>query len=132
MRSLAKLDLRSLALTRFLLGLLAFIDILNRFSQIDDFYSDKGIIPRWLLLQSFEIKWRMSLLLLNGSTVFAWALGIVGLIAALFYCFGMRTRFSNIVVWIVLMSFHARFPEVNHGGDNLLRLMLFWSIFLPM
>lgn len=131
-KKLLTFDLRSLSLARFLLGVLCFIDIANRIPQINTFYSDAGILPRWLLIQEYEWPWAMSLLNLNGSYTFALIISIIGMIAALSFTAGLRTRLSNFIVWIVIMSFHARFQTVNHGGDNLLRLLLFWSFFLPM
>lgn len=132
MSSLFKLDLRSLSLVRVLLGALAFWDISSRMSQVEMFYSDKGILPRWVLLQQFDIPWRTGLLHLNGDANWAYLISFVGLLSSLFFIFGFRTRLANFLTWLVLMSFHARFPEVNHGGDNLLRLMYFISFFLPM
>lgn len=132
LKKLFTFDLRSLALTRFFLGFLCFIDIANRIPQIDAFYSDNGILPRWLLIQNYEWPWAMSLFNLNGSFAFVLIVSIIGMIASLFYSLGLRTKLSNIIVWVVIMSFHSRFQQINHGGDNLLRLMLFWSLFLPM
>lgn len=132
MKTLFKLDLRSLALTRMLLGILAFCDIFNRIPQIDDFYSDGGILPRWLLHQQFQTSWRSGLLDLVGDQAFAFLVAILGLLAALAMIAGLRTRGSVFLTWLVIMSFQARFPEANHGGDNLLRLLLFISMFLPM
>lgn len=132
MSSIFKLDLRSLALVRFLLGILAFFDILNRFPQVVAFYSDRGIIPRWLLIDKIEIPWKTGLFNLVGDPSFVYIISSIGLVAALMMAIGLRTRLSTFIVWVILLSFHARFPEANHGGDNLLRLMLFMSMFLPM
>ena len=132
MTSIFKLDLRSLSLVRFLLGILAFWDIASRMSQVDIFYSDKGILPRWVLFQQFDIPWRTGLFYLNGDANWIYLVSIVGLISCVFFAVGLKTRLANFLTWLVLMSFHARFPEVNHGGDNLLRLMFFISFFLPM
>lgn len=132
MKALFNLDLRSLGLTRILLGILAFCDIFNRILQIDDFYSDFGILPRWLLHQQFQMNWRAGLLDLNGDPMFVLLVAIIGLVAALAMTIGLRTRLSVFLTWLVIMSFQARFPEANHGGDNLMRLLLFISMFLPM
>lgn len=74
----------------------------------------------------------MSLLSLNGSPTFAGILAIVGMFAAIAIILGKHSRVSTIIGWIILASFHARNPLVAHGGDNVLRLILFWSIFLPL
>lgn len=50
----------------------------------------------------------------------------------MFFTLGYFTRFSNLVVWILLCSIHARNPFILQGGDELLRIALFWSLFLPL
>lgn len=133
LKNLFKLDLRSLALTRILLGILAFFDIWRRIDDIHAFYSDTGILTRAELLTDFELKWRMTLLSLNGSYYFALGLLIAGMIASLFFTVGWRTRTSNLIIWSVIISFQARFPEVStSGGDMLIRIFFFWSLFVPM
>lgn len=75
----------------------------------------------------------MSLLSLNGSYEFALILAILGLIAAVTFTVGWKTRVSNLILWLVIISFQARFPEANtSGGDMLLRIFFFFSLFLPM
>lgn len=131
--SLFKLDLRSLALARVLLGVLTFFDLWRRLSDLDIFFTDNGILPRWVLLEQFELNWRMSLLSLNGSYSFALILALTGMLASLFFALGWRTRISNLIVWLTIISFQARFPQAaTSGGDMLLRIFLFWSLFLPM
>ena len=132
-KNLFKLDLRSLALARVLLGILAFFDIWRRLDDIEPFYSDAGILSRAQLITDYELPWRMSLLNMNGSYSFALILLIAGMIASLFFTVGWRTRTSNLIMWIVITSFQARFPEgATSGGDMLIRIFFFWSLFLPM
>lgn len=132
-KHLFKLDLRSLALARILLGILAFYDISRRIPDLHDFFTDAGIMPRWILLEQFQIDWKMSLLYLNGSYWWALLLAVVGLIATVTFTLGWRTRISNALMWIIIISFQQRFPEAaTSGGDMLLRIFLFYSLFLPM
>lgn len=133
MTKVFQLDLRSLALTRFLFGILVFFDFTRRIKDIPAFFTDSGILSRAQVLENFEINWRMSLLNLNGSYSFALALLIIGMLASVTFTIGQRTRLSNFIMWIVMISFQARFPEsASSGGDMLIRIFLFWSLFLPM
>lgn len=132
-KHLFKLDLRSLALARICLGILALYDLFRRIPDIGDFFTDDGMMPRWVLLEQFQINWKMSLLYLNGS--YAWALMVLiaGLLAAITFTIGWRTRISNVILWIIIVSFQQRFPEAaTSGGDMLLRIFFFYSLFLPM
>ncbi len=131
-RHIFALDLRSLALSRVLLGLLCLLDIANRICQINTFYSDQGILPRYILINSFEIPWKMTLLNLNGSSFFVLTIALFGIFTSLMMIFGWRTKCTIFLTWIIVLSFQNRFPDSNHGGDNLLRLLLLWMIFLPV
>lgn len=132
-KNLFKLDLRSLALARVLLGILAFFDFWRRIDDIDVFFSDNGMLSRADLITNFELNWRMTLLNLNGSYSFALILLLVGMVASLFFMVGWRTRTANFIIWILTISFQARFPEgATSGGDMLIRIFFFWSLFLPM
>ena len=35
------------------------------------------------------------------------------------------------LLWALVLSLHVRCSMVNHGGDDYLRLMLFWGAFAP-
>ncbi len=132
LKKIFSLDLRSLALFRALLGLTLLFDMISRFSMRHDFYSDLGTLSREVLFERVEVPWKMSLLSLNGSPTFAGILAIIGMITALAMILGKHTRFSTLVGWLILASFHARNPLVAHGGDNVLRMLLFWAFFLPL
>ena len=50
-------DLRSLALFRVALGTCLLIDLAGHIPQIDDFYTDAGILPRDALISQFGQSW---------------------------------------------------------------------------
>jgi hypothetical protein len=45
---------------------------------------------------------------------------------------GARTRLATFACWLLLASLHHRNPFVLIGADTMLRLLLFWSLFLPL
>ncbi len=65
----------------------------------------------------------------QGSQIFLFLLA--GFFAILFIL-GHRTRFTNIVLWIFVISFQSLIYKTFDNGDLLLRILLFWSIFLPL
>ena len=126
-------DLRSLAALRVVLGLLVVADLILRATDFRAHYTDAGILPRSQLIEEGLIgDTRFSLLLANGELV----------ILALFFCFtaiaaicmilGYRTRLMTIIVWVMVISIQFRNPMLLNAGDILLRLLLFWSMFLPL
>ena len=128
----AKLDIRSLALFRVLLGSILVLDLATRIPYITDFYTDDGVLPRSVLSQSqFVDEWlcfhlgvghRMGILLLILLQI-----GLAISLAA-----GWRTKLATVGSWFMLNSLHVRNPFVNDRGDQELVLLLFWSIFLPL
>ncbi len=132
MKGLFSIDLRSLGLFRFFLGIVLIFDFFNRFGLVEAFYNDDGIIDRAYLIENIAINWKFTLLNLNGTSLFAHLLAFIGVIFSVLFTIGFRTKFSAIIAWVLLYSFQNRFPMINHGGDNLLRLLLFFSILLPV
>lgn len=45
---------------------------------------------------------------------------------------GWHTRAATIVLWVIVVSIQARNNHVTYGADSLMRVVLFWSMFLPL
>lgn len=127
------LDMRSLAVWRVAAGLLILIDLAWRAFDLEAFYTDRGVLPRSLLSalpSSFHPN--LSLHALSGDA--RWQLllfGVAGL-CAIGLILGWRTRLMVFLSWALLTSLHARNPLALYRGDAVLRLMLFWSMWLPL
>lgn len=124
-------DLRTLALFRICVGLLVVYDLFNRSEYLYDHYSDLGILPRGDLLNHISSE-RFSLYLINGSVEFQALMFGIAILFGFALIFGYRTRLVTIVSWILLLSLQNRNPVLLQGGDNLLLLLLFWGMFLPL
>ena len=128
------IDLRSLALLRIAMAIMVIADLYWRASGGDlrVFYTDWGLLPRYALLKNFSQTWYMSFHLASGTALVQWILFGVHFIFALMLLAGYRTRLANFFTWLLLISIHTRNPLVFAGDDGLLRMMLFWSLFLPL
>jgi hypothetical protein len=122
------LDVRALALWRVALGVLLFLDWVDRWPDFRVLYSDAGMFPRMSITGVQPI----SIFMLNGSPWFTAALFVVAQIFSLLLLVGWKTPFVTLVNFFFLVSIHARTPPVMTGGDHLLRAMTFWGIFLPL
>jgi hypothetical protein len=129
LQSIFGLDLRSLALFRIALGMILLIDIVIRYQDVHAFYTDEGALPR-AGLPVFNSG--MSVHELDGSLPFQVVLFYLHGFAALALILGWFTRYVHPLAWFLTMSIHCRNPMVLHGGDVLLRQLLFWSMFLPV
>lgn len=127
------IDTRALAAFRICLGLVLLVDTLHRCGDLVAFYSDTGVLPRADLHALFLLSdWHWSLHLLAGSARGQAVFFGVAAIAAIAFTVGYRTRLATVVSWVLLASLHARNPLIVYGGDHLLRMLLFWSLFLPL
>jgi hypothetical protein len=125
-------DLRSLAALRIVLAATVLADLTFRSKSLVAHYTDLGVLPRWTLIQTELYPWQFTLNLLSGEPLFqAFLFGVTAL-AALGMLVGYRTRLMTIVVWVMVLSIQWRNPLVLSGADNLLRVLLFWAMFLPL
>ena len=122
------LDLRSLAVFRIGLGVLILSDLIGRAGDLGAHYTDEGVLPRSAITTPRYV----SLHLLDGTADFQGALFVLAGLFALALLVGWWTRLATATSWFLLMSLHARNPMILQGGDTLLRLLLFWGLFLPL
>jgi hypothetical protein len=122
------LDIRSLALFRICLALCLLSDWVDRLPDLTAHYSDQGIVPRNMLgglcppiLHCY-----------SGETWFQAVLAGLGIVLALALMVGRQTPLATFFSWLLLISVHGRNPALMQGGDMLLRLLVFWGLFLPL
>ena len=125
------LDPRSLALFRVCVAALLLVDLVIRLQDFSAMYTEEGILPLALAGQYHE-EWRWSLHFLSASSGFQGLLFFLAGLCALALLAGWRARLAAVLSWVLLVSLHARMPLVLNAGDSYLRLLLFWSMFLPL
>ncbi len=133
LQRLFAIDVRSLALFRICIGLVLLADLLTRGTDIQQHYSDLGVLPREALWQLFLLsKWHWSLHTLTGSVAGQTIIFACAVVCAVALILGYRTRLAVVLSWLLLASVQARNPMLQYGGAHLLRMLLFWSMFLPL
>ena len=131
-RALFGIDSRSLAVFRMAVGTLLLIDLSIRSGDLTTMYSDQGVMPIAAVRQQLAGTWYWSLHFFHGSPFFQATLFIVAALLAIALLFGLYTRIATIGSWIMLASIYTRAPYAVNGGDTLLVILLFWSMFLPL
>jgi len=132
LREMFGLDLRSLALLRIGLGAILLWDLGRRALEMRQQYTDFGILPRALLAGYGPQSWYTLHTWLSGSDAGMAALFLIATGAAAAVLVGWRTRAAVLVSWVLLASIQWRNPTLNNGGDVMLRMLLFWGLFLPL
>ncbi len=132
-------DVRSMALFRISVGALLIWDLVFRAQWFRDMYTEDGFMTRALSRDVFRVTvgdeiasqvW--SLYWISESTSFQVFLFVLAGVFAAMLMVGAWTRVATIASWLLLVSLHARNPLVLTSGDFLLKMSLFWSMFLPL
>jgi len=107
------------------------LDLSIRISDLEAFYSNTGVLPVTLLFERGWNDYFISFHTISGL----WQVQLLLFIAAYFFTIllfiGYRTRLVTFLSWLLLLSLHNRNGFVLQGGDDLLRMVLFWAIFMP-
>ena len=109
-------DSRSLALFRMTLGVLVFVQAGEFWPDFQAFYGPEGI-SHFPFSYSFLISACLFSLLPVGSMLLI---------------IGAWTAAANLLCFVSLLVIQNANGDILQGGDVLLRLLLFWSLFLPL
>ena len=123
------IDTRTLGLFRIVLGTLLLLDGIARAQHLGIHYTDSGIAP---LVTRDAFGAGLSLHWLSGGFAFQFGMMASQLAAALALVVGFHARRAAFFCWLLLTSLHFRSPYLDDGGDSIARMMLLWSIFLPV
>jgi hypothetical protein len=131
-RSLFAVDPRSFAAFRVSLGAIVLFDLVSRSSALADHYSDAGVLPRRALAQEPLAAFRFCLHAWGGSPAFeALLFACAGALSVAFIA-GRGGRVTTALLWALTVSLQNRNAMVLNKGDQIFRLLLFWSMFLPL
>jgi len=131
-RELIHLDKRSLALFRILIAITTLFDLADRARDISAHYSDDGILSRALVLDKFWNGWWTSIYMISGQWYVIAIIMVINAIVATLLMVGYRTKWMTFLTWFFVTSIQDRNYLVGHGGDVLHRVILFFSLFLPL
>lgn len=94
-------------------------------------YTNDGVMP---LPALFNYAWNPSYFSIYtgaSSEGIVTLLFLVNLFCILGLLIGFRTKVFTFLCWLFLLSLHNRNPLIQQAGDDLIRLLLFWGMFLP-
>lgn len=126
------IDFRSLRLFRFGLGIYLIFDLLLRLADFTSLHTNSGVLPSALARDLAPGTLRMfSLFYFSDSLWWTGFLFAVMAVCAVLLICNYRTRVVSLITFILAMSLKHRNEFVVYGGDDLFRLCLMWSVFLP-
>ncbi len=124
-------DLRSLAAGRIVLALVLLLDLGKRWVDLGAWYTNEGLVPNHTLLWRPSYPHEVSLFYLASSPYEA-VIGFV--LCGLAYSallLGVRTRLAHVASLVAVLSLHGRLLLFDNGGDVVLGLLCWWTVFLP-
>jgi len=131
--NIISIDLRGIAALRILTAILVIIDLLSRVGDLKAFYSDDGLIPRTFLLKhSQNPEYIYSLNLCSGRVEIQAVLLIIAISAACAMMLGYKSKLNTFLTYLLYTSFKLRNMYVLDSGHDMLNMLLFWQLFLPV
>lgn len=113
------------------IALILLIDIGIRSLSINAFFTDEGILPVSVLKNYNWNPYYFSFHALSGDLWWQILLISINALCIVLLLIGYRARLFTFICWTFLVSMQNRNPFILQGGDELLRIILFWGIFLP-
>ena len=123
------IDDRALAAFRIFTGIFLIVDICIRFTDFRAHYTNFGVLPFEVVRNQLLLPVHFTFHLNDTLTAVLFAAVVF---AALCLVLNLRTRLAIFISWLLLVSLQHRNPLVIQGGDTVLRLYLFWGLFLPL
>ena len=128
---LGQLDLRPLGLMRVAFGCTLFFAIADIGPVLMEFFSERGVAPRTVLLGSLVRANRFSIYDMAGPPWVVTLLYLMTLLAILSLIVGFQSRISSVLTFFLVCGLHERDLMLFDGSDNVIRVMLFWLMFMP-
>lgn len=107
------------------------LDLLIRSTDLEAFYSDTGVVPLEMLFHYGWNEYFISVHTMSGLWQVQLVLFLFAFFCALMLLIGYRTQLFTFLSWFLLLSLHNRNGFILQGGDDLLRMVLFWCLFIP-
>lgn len=126
------IDTRALAVFRIGLGILLLSDLYSRALHLTAHYTDAGFMPRDRLVGGWSHHLFYSFHNYGGNETSQIIMFSIAAVFAFMLLVGYRTRMAAVMSWLLLTSLQGRNYLILQGGDDILRVLMFWALFTPM
>jgi predicted DCC family thiol-disulfide oxidoreductase YuxK len=127
-----RIDPRSLALGRIVLGLVLLVDLVRRVPWIQDLYSNLGLIPNHTVLWRPPFPRIFSFLFMASlpeeAAIWFW----ISFVCFFCFCIGYRTRLFHALSFLMTTSLHNRVLFAENWGGVAIGVLMIWTFFLPL
>lgn len=116
---------------RIAIAAILIADLTIRMGDLEAFYSNTGAVPLGMVFEHLWNDYFVSVHAMSGLWQVQLILFLFAFFCAAMLFIGYRTRLFTVLSWLMLLSLHNRNTLILQGGDDLLRMVLFWSMFIP-
>ncbi|HXN34132.1 MAG TPA: HTTM domain-containing protein [Polyangiaceae bacterium] len=127
---LGSTDLRSAGLFRITFGLATLGSIVDLAPILRAAFSDDGFWPRWTAILSDPD--RFSLMDVSGPTWVTYGYWSLAIGACVCFIVGWHSRVAALATFVLWSGLVERNPGMFDASDTVIRVLFFWSIFLPV
>ena len=124
-------DIRALSLMRVCVAVVILLDLGVRLCDLEIFYANTGAMPLPMMYEHAWNDYFISFHAISGLWQVQLMLFIISIFFACMLLIGYRTQLFTVLSWVMMLSLHNRNSLILQGGDDLLRMVLFWCIFIP-
>jgi hypothetical protein len=107
------------------------IDLTIRLTDLEAFYSNSGVLPLPAMFENMWNDYFISFHAISGLWQIQLVLFLLAYAFAVMLFIGYRTKLFTFLSWLIMLSLHNRNELILQGGDDVLRMTLFWGMFLP-
>lgn len=118
-----------LSLTRIFFGIAILYELAMNFPVRYLLWGEHGFYPYQDYLDYTNEEGFITLFHLGSSNIWVDIILIGGILISICYIAGYQTRIMGIFMAILMFSIYYRNPEITHGGDNIIRLLLLYLVF---
>ncbi|HLK99129.1 MAG TPA: HTTM domain-containing protein [Myxococcaceae bacterium] len=117
------------SLFRICAGSAILIEYLSNYAQRRYLFGPNGLWPFEFFAAEMDQSASFSLYAWSNSPVYFEVCFHLGLLVAVLWLLGWRTRLITPLNYVFLWSLHQRFPGIWDGGDNIIHLVLLYAVF---
>ena len=116
-------------LMRFFLGSGILYHLLFHYRERHLLWGSGGPWPTYKFLEASAERGIITLFQLSDSPWFFECIYHLGILIVLMFTLGFRTRLATVLTFLLFWSLYYRNPFITNGGDNLVRIQLFYMMF---
>lgn len=117
------------SLMRFSLGTGILFYLLYHYQERHLLWGSEGLWPTEKFMESSGERGIITLFHLSDAPWFLDGIYHIGILAVVMFTIGFRTRLATIFTFLIFWSLYYRNPFITNGGDNIVRIQLFFLLF---